>query len=171
MATWEMIWGDTEKLNALQMSVRAFCAFFVLLVLIRIAGMRVFGLKSAFDSIVVITMGAVLARGIVNASPFLSTVAACTVLVLIHRLLSFFSMHSTVMGNIVKGKQLLLYKDGQLHEKNLRRASLTQHDIGENMRLTLNTNNWNDIKEVYMERSGSLSFILKSKENSKDSSS
>src|SRR5439155_13734576 len=141
-----------------------FCSFFILLLLIRIAGMRVFGIRSAFDEIIVITMGAVLARGIVNASPFLSTVAACATLVLIHRVLSFFARHSTAVGNIIKGKQLLLYKNGELIEKNLKRASLTEHDINENMRLSLNNSNWDNIQEIYMERSGSLSFILKSKE-------
>ncbi|MDB5232622.1 MAG: hypothetical protein JWN76_3427 [Chitinophagaceae bacterium] len=167
MTTWEIIWGNTEKLNILQMSMRAFCAFFIMLLLIRIAGMRVFGLKSAFDSIIVITMGSVLARGIVGASPFLSTVAACGIMVLIHRILSYFSMRSTFVGNIVKGKQLLLYKDGKLVEENLKRASLTKHDIAENLRLTLNKNDWSDILEIYIERSGSISFILKSKEEAK----
>ena len=68
--------GEGEKLTVLQMSVRAFVMFIITLVLIRFAGLRTFAKQSSFDNIIVIMLGAVLARGVVGASPFWSTVAS-----------------------------------------------------------------------------------------------
>jgi uncharacterized membrane protein YcaP (DUF421 family) len=62
--------GEGEKLTVLQMSVRAFVMFIITLVLIRFAGLRTFAKQSSFDNIIVIMLGAVLARGVVGASPF-----------------------------------------------------------------------------------------------------
>jgi uncharacterized membrane protein YcaP (DUF421 family) len=61
------LFGRGEDLTALQMSVRSFIMFFIALALIRIGGMRIFGKKTAFDNILVIMLGAVLARGVVGA--------------------------------------------------------------------------------------------------------
>ena len=77
------LFGSGEHLTALQMSVRAFIMFFITLALIRFAGMRIFGKRTAFDNILVVMLGAVLARGVVGASPFFSTVAAAAVMVIV----------------------------------------------------------------------------------------
>jgi heme A synthase len=63
--------GEGKELTILQMSVRAFAMFIIYVVLIRIAGLRTFAKQSTFDNIIVIMLGAVLARGVVGASPFL----------------------------------------------------------------------------------------------------
>src|SRR5947207_3800715 len=98
MGTLENIWGSGEHLTALQMSCRAFVMFFIALALIRIAGMRTFGKRSAFDTIIGIMLGAILIRGVIGASPFLSVVAAGFVLVLLHRLLAWLSVRNETLG-------------------------------------------------------------------------
>jgi len=59
--------GEGEHLTPLQMSVRAFSMFVIMLVLVRIAGMRTFAKKSSFDNIIVIMLGAILATVITLA--------------------------------------------------------------------------------------------------------
>ena len=88
------LWGHDEHLNVLQMSVRAFFMFLIAIILVRLGGMRTFGKKSSFDNVIVIMLGAVLARGIVGASPFLSTVAASAIMIIIHRLMAWISLKS-----------------------------------------------------------------------------
>jgi len=83
------IFGSGEELAPLQMAARAFIMFFIALLLIRIAGMRIFGIKTAFDNILVIMLGAILSRGVVGASPFFSTIAAATAMILIHKILAW----------------------------------------------------------------------------------
>jgi uncharacterized membrane protein YcaP (DUF421 family) len=161
MMDLQTIWGSDEHLNALQMSARACCMFFIALALIRIGGMRIFGLKSAFDSILVIMLGAILARGVVGASPFLSTVAAGFVMVLIHRLFSYLSTKYIWIGKIVKGEHHRLYKNESFNEKRMLKHGISKDDMLEAVRRELNTTDINEVDEIRIEKSGELSVTRK----------
>src|SRR5512142_1860422 len=76
------VFGHGKDLNALQMSCRAFVLFFVALVLVRICGMRAFGRKSSFDTVVLVGLGTVLMRAVYGASPAIPIVCASGVLVI-----------------------------------------------------------------------------------------
>jgi uncharacterized membrane protein YcaP (DUF421 family) len=157
------LFGHGSHLNSLQMSVRAITTFFVALMLIRFTGMRVFGIKSAFDTCIIIMLGAVLARGVVGASPFIPTIAASTALIVIHKIIAGISVTNQFISHLVKGKPLSLYKSGIVNSKNLKKCSLSYGDIMEEVRLTLNQNNLSDIDEIFMERTGKISMIKKEK--------
>ncbi|HXR83486.1 MAG TPA: YetF domain-containing protein [Hanamia sp.] len=163
METLNDLLGHGTDLTSLQMSIRAFIIFFVALILIRFTGMRVFGIKSAFDTTIIIMLGAVLSRAVVGASPFIPTIVASAVLVVIHKIIATISVSNRTVSHLVKGKHLLLYKDGTLNEKNMRKCSLSFGDVMEEVRLTLNQNNLDNIEEIYMERTGKISVIEKSK--------
>jgi uncharacterized membrane protein YcaP (DUF421 family) len=154
--------GHGTDLNILQMSVRAIMIFFVALMLIRFTGMRVFGIKSAFDTCIIIMLGAVLARAVVGASPFIPTIIASAALVIVHKIIANISVSNQAISHLVKGKPLSLYKNGMLNSKNMKRCSLSHGDIMEEIRLTLNQNTMENIDEIFMERTGKIS-MLKSK--------
>jgi uncharacterized membrane protein YcaP (DUF421 family) len=98
----DTFFGHGNNLNILQMSVRAITLFFVALILIRFTGMRVFGIKSAFDTCVIIMLGAVLARAVVGASPFIPTIVASTALVVVHKIIANISVTNQSISHIVK---------------------------------------------------------------------
>ncbi len=158
------LFGSGEDLTALQMGVRAFIMFFITLALIRIGGMRIFGKKTAFDNILVIMLGAVLARGVVGASPFLSTVAASTVMVVIHKILALLAIRYIWVGKIVKGIHRSLYKNGELNWKNMNVSAISKDDLMEGVRLQINSNSLEDVKEAYIEKNGQVSVIENKKE-------
>jgi uncharacterized membrane protein YcaP (DUF421 family) len=155
------LFGSGEHLTALQMSVRAFVMFFITLALIRFAGMRIFGKRTAFDNILVIMLGAVLARGVVGASPFFSTVAAAAVMVIVHKILALLAMKYVWVGKIVKGIHRPLYKDGEMNGKNMRIAGISKDDLMEGIRLQINSNSLDDVEEAYIEKNGQVSVIEK----------
>lgn len=155
--------GEGQHLTPLQMSVRAFFMFFIILVLIKLGGIRIFGKQTAFDAIVRITLGAVLARGIVGASPYFSTVVACTVIILLHRLFGRLAIKNHFIGKIVKGESVLLYKNGEFYWKNMRKTSISKNDILESLRLELNCETLQNVEAVYIERTGQITFITKDK--------
>jgi uncharacterized membrane protein YcaP (DUF421 family) len=156
-----IIWGEGEHLNALQMAVRAFVMFFIALVMIRLGGMRIFSKKSAFDTIIVIMLGAVLARGIVGASDYWATVAASAVMIAINRGLAWLSEIYTGINNVIKGKALILYESGEICWENMKTASLTRSDLMESLRLETQQESLDHIEKVYMETNGRISFIMK----------
>ena len=155
------LFGTDGNLGPLQMGFRAFVMFFITLILIRIGGMRIFGKKSAFDNIIIIMLGAVLARGVVGASPFFSTVIAATVMVIIHRVLAILSMKFIWIGKIVKGIHRTLYEDGEMKNRNMALVSISKDDLMEAVRLQINKNSLDVVDIITIEKSGELSVIEK----------
>ena len=161
METINILFGRGTDLNVWQMSARAIVVFFVALLLIRFTGMRAFGIKSAFDTCIIIMLGAVLSRAVVGASPFVPTMAASAVLVVIHKILANISVSNRTISHLIKGAPLLLYKDGIINTKNLRKCSLSYGDVMEEVRIMLNQNTLDNVEEIYMERTGKISVIEK----------
>ena len=155
------IFGQGKDLAIWQMCARAFLVYFIALVLIHISGKRTFGKKSSFDTTITIILGAVLSRAIVGASPFLSTVAGSLTLVLIHRGLAWLILYNKNFGKMLKGEKIALYQNGQIIDKNLKKCFITHDDLMSDVRLKANADNFDTVKEVYMENSGELSVVLK----------
>src|SRR5678815_2080289 len=89
MQTINELFGQNQDLDVVQMGIRAIVIFFIALVLIRFTGMRVFGIETAFDTCIIIMLGAVLTRAIVGASPFIPTIVASLALVTVHKTVSY----------------------------------------------------------------------------------
>src|SRR5215204_6785505 len=153
------IFGTVGDVNTLQMAARAFIMFFVALLLIRIGGMRIVGIKTAFDSILVFMLGAILSRGIVGSSAFFSTIAAAATMILIHKVLGWLAMSHKQVGEIVKGYRHSLYKNGEINYKNLKKTSISKDDMMEGVRLEINSNSLAEVEEIFMEKTGQISVV------------
>lgn len=157
----ETLIGSGEHLSPEHMAVRSLIMFFIALILIRLGGLRIVGKKSGFDLVIVIMMGAVLARAIVGASDFMATIAAAVVMIVINRSLAWISIKSPVMSKLLKGKDLTLYKDGKMDWKNMNKACLSESDLLSSVRLETHHDNLKNIERATMETNGRISFILK----------
>ena len=155
------LFGSGEDLSPMQMAARAFIMFFIALLLIRLAGMRVFGIKTAFDNILVIMLGAILSRGVVGASPFFSTVAAAAAMIAVHKLLAWLAMKYVWVGKLVKGYRRSLYHNGVMREDNLRKTQISKDDLMEGVRREINKNTLADVEQVYIEKNGEISVVRK----------
>ena len=156
-----MYFGRGAELDTLQMCSRSVIIFFITLALIRIAGIRTFGKRSAFDNVILITLGAVMSRAIVGASGFLPVVCSCFILVIIHRLLAWLSVKHDGVGNIVKGEPVNLYEKGKENKRNMNRASISRKDMEEGIRMMIQEESMNNIEKIILERNGEISVITK----------
>ncbi|HEY4065145.1 MAG TPA: YetF domain-containing protein [Puia sp.] len=155
----EVLFGHGSHLNCLQMSTRAFLAFFITLLLLRIAGIRTFGKRSAFDNVIIIMLGSVLSRAVVGASPFIPTTVACLVFVLIHWALAWISQHNDFIGRLVKGEPKQLFAGGRPIQKNMSRSLISEKDLLESLRLRLNQDSFEQVREMFLERNGEISIV------------
>jgi uncharacterized membrane protein YcaP (DUF421 family) len=155
----DAIFGHGGDLGSLQMAARAFALFFVTLVLIRIGGMRAFGRHSSFDTAIVITLGAVMSRAVVGASPMAGTIAASTTLVVVHRVVAMITVRSKFLERIVKGRAKPLYRDGALDLDAMNRAGISRADLEEAVRRRARQPALESVSEVDLESSGELSVI------------
>ena len=157
--TLEQIFGEGRDLAASQMAARAFVLFFLMLVLVRVAGMRAFGRKSSFDTIIVITLGALLSRVVVGASAAIPTVISALVLVVLHRLVAVLTSTVPIFERLVKGKHTVLYRGGILDLDAMHRAGISRADLEEAVRTKANRMKLSDVLEIHLESSGDLSVV------------
>lgn len=155
------LFGEGKDLDTLQMSARAAAAFLCTLALIRISGRRSFGQRSTFDYVVAILLGATLSRFIVGASPAIPTLAASTVLVLMHRALGWLCVRSRLVDRLIGGTPRKLYGNGEFDNAQMSAALVTRTDVEEAMRDKLHVTSLHALESALLERNGQISLILK----------
>ena len=155
----ERLFGHGRDLDALQTSCRAFVLFVIALALVRIAGMRAFGRKSSYDTIIVIMLGAVLARAVTGEAPFWATVAACTVLVVMHRAIAVGCARWRGLERVVKGAHRVLYHQGEFDQAGMERTGISLADLDEAARDKANVRSYTEVEAIYIEASGKLTVI------------
>jgi uncharacterized membrane protein YcaP (DUF421 family) len=161
MDTITELLGNSKDLTALQMSLRGFLVFIIGLILIRISGRRSFGMRMPLDNIITVLIGAVLSRVIVGASPFIPTVIASAVIVLTHRIFAFMGLYNSTFDTLIKGKSRLLYKNGVLNRKMMKKSLLDEKDITEGVRINSNLESIEETESIYLERDGQISVVKK----------
>lgn len=152
-------WGIKENITPLEISERSAVMFLIALILIRISGMRPFGKGDGVDTIITFLIGAILSRGIVGATPFFSTVISVVVILIIHKIMTKFSLFNPGIEKVVKGESYLLYSHNEFNKGNMKKANVSIKDIYEELRIQTNDSSLDKISEIYMERTGGLSFI------------
>jgi uncharacterized membrane protein YcaP (DUF421 family) len=160
MTPLHAIFGAGTELSALQMTNRAIVTFIIALILIRIAGRRSFGMHSAFDNVIALLLGAILAKAVVGTSPFVPTVAASAVIALLHRIFAWLAVRSHWFGFVLKGDPIPVFADGAVIPKNLYRSLISRRDLAEEIRVRLNRDSFAGIDRIFVERNGAVGIVL-----------
>ncbi|QNF33546.1 DUF421 domain-containing protein [Adhaeribacter swui] len=156
-----LIGPDSNAINWWQMCIRGSLVFFLALVLIRIGDRRIFSKNAAFDIVMSIILGSVLSRAVTGNAPFVPTIITSVALVALHWVLALVAQKHHRFGILIKGQKILLVKDGQVQEKNMRKQKITIHDLHEMLRLNGKTTKIEEVQEAYLERSGNVSVIIR----------
>jgi uncharacterized membrane protein YcaP (DUF421 family) len=104
---------------------------------------------------------------VVGASPFIPTTVACLVFVLVHWLLARISVYNDFIGRLVKGEKASLYADGRKNEENMKRSRISDKDLMEGLRLRINEEGFEEVREMFLERNGEISVVKKKDERRK----
>jgi uncharacterized membrane protein YcaP (DUF421 family) len=155
------IFGEGRDLSVLQMSFRAVVVFLLALLMLRITGQRTFGQKTAVDQVVMIILGAVLSRGVTGSSPFLPVICASFVIVLFHRFLAWIVLFNHSLNDLVKGKEIKLFENGNYLRDHMKKCMVTEKDIEESVRIEINEDDLTNVRSISMERCGSISIVKK----------
>ena len=150
---------DADKLTFTQISLRGIIVFLAALVMVRLGDRRFLSKKTIFDAILGFILASMLARAVNGNASFFPTLAAGFVLVGLHKLLAMISQRSHWFGNLIKGCEALVIKDGVLIPENMRRHDVSEHDLKEDLRLNGNLANFREVKEAYIERNGQISVV------------
>jgi len=148
-----------DDLNAGHMAVRAVVVFVLTITMIRIGDKRFMGKSTAMDVMLGIVFGSVVSRAITGNSPFIPTLVAGLVLVLLHFTTAAIAFRSDRFGRLVKGTDRLLVRDGEIDWDQMRKGHVTEADLREALRNNGNEPDIKKIKAAHLERDGDISII------------
>ncbi|MEM7556024.1 MAG: YetF domain-containing protein [Cyanobacteria bacterium P01_A01_bin.84] len=156
----EILGLQVDKLSVWQMSARAVVVYIVALVIVRLGGdKRLLGKHATFDVILSIIFGATLSRAINGSAPFFPTLGAGVVLIGIHWLFATVAVRINSFEALIKGRPIVLIRDGQINPIAMRKARITQEDLKSSLRLKAKTNDSSSVKIARLETSGNISII------------
>lgn len=141
-----------------QMSLRAALIFVLGVLIVRFAATRAFGKWSALDIIFAVVVGSNLGRAMTGSAPFLATLIATLVLVVLHGVLARASARWSWLGHLTKGGAVVLVEDGVADAKRMQRAGIGEGDLRMALR-TAGHANLDEVKTVSLERNGSITII------------
>lgn len=149
---------EGQDISWLQMSLRAGLIFILGVLIVRFAATRAFGKWSALDIILAVIVGSNLSRALTGNAPFLPTVIATILLVVLHGLLSMGAARWSWLSTLTKGASVRLIRDGEVDEAALRHAGLGHGDL----RMALREAGHDDpgqVKSASLERNGDISVV------------
>lgn len=150
---------DAEDLGAAAMTLRTVLIYLFTLAIVRLGSRRLLSKPSAFDVIVAIMVGSIMSRAINGTAPFVPTMLAGMVLVVMHWLLAALALRMHWISATVKGTRIPLIRKGMVLQEGMRKASITDDDLAEALRLQIHDDDPSKVEVAYMERSGQISVI------------
>lgn len=140
--------------------IRTFILFFYAIFLLRMNSRL--HLNTSFDFVIIISIGAILSRGIYAGDfTLLQTVSSTLLITLLHTFCSRLTFYSTFIGKILKGSPIILYQNGKFNKVTMKNSQITKEDIMASLRSNMNTSSLSSIDQINMERTGDISFIKK----------
>jgi uncharacterized membrane protein YcaP (DUF421 family) len=152
---------ENKDISVGQMSLRALVVFVLAIAMIRVANKRFMGKNAALDVLLGIVFGSMVSRAITGNAPFLPTLAASFVLVLLHWIMSAIAFRSKAFGTLVKGHDSTLVRDGEIQWEAMRKAHLTEHDLREAIRNSGERPDVSQVESAHLERNGDVSVIMR----------
>jgi len=145
----------------LDITIRALCSYFVLLILTRVMGKKQLSQLTFFNYVAGITIGSITANLAVNSSlPIFQGIYSLVLWALLTVLFELCSLKSRAFRTIVNGQPTILIKKGRLMKKQLVRTRTNMDEIS----MLLRKSNTFDIKEVdyaLLDTNGRLSVLKK----------
>lgn len=140
-------------------SARAALGFLAALALFKTAKKRFLRGGTPLDTLLIVIVGAVLGRGVVEGEHFYSALAGCVVLVLMHYLLAGTAFLFPGLSSLIEGQTRVLVREGRIDPRQMRAALLKPDDLLEAARLR-GISGLDAVREARQERSGEISLLL-----------
>ena len=152
-----MILGDLE--SVMRIAIVGPLAYLSLIVILRVSGKRTLSKMNAFDFVVTVALGSLLATVLLDSSVgILEGAAAMGVLVVGQYVVTWLSVRSDLVERTVKAEPTLILRDGVPLRDAMRRMRVTWRDVEAAAREAgVDTT---DVAEMILEPDGTLSVVV-----------
>ena len=155
-----LIGQDEGPQTALQLSFRALVLLAFGILCVRIAGRKVFARASPLDIVAAVILGSNLSRMMIGKVQFMPSLAATLTLVVACRLLEIATLHWSPLAKLLKGRPVVLVRDGIMDPKAMHRHGVSDADLAEGMRLE-QEEKLQDVRLATLEGGGRISIVPK----------
>lgn len=136
-------------------------SYFIIIFLLRISGKRTLSKMNAFDFIVTVALGSLLAAVMINPNiALIDGVIAFSILIFLQYLITYLSYRSSTVTNLIKSEPALLFYKGRFLGSNMKKERFTREEILAAIR-EKGIGNIEDVEAVVVETDGSLSIITR----------
>ncbi|MGI6678169.1 MAG: DUF421 domain-containing protein [Dehalobacterium sp.] len=127
----------------------------------RLMGYRSMGDLEPTDFIIMLVIAETLGTPLADTNlPIINTLIAVSTLTLLQIFFSWLGLKSTFILHLLEGKPIPVIQNGQILEKNMKKARVNRSDLMEELRVQGLTNHL-DVEFAYLEPSGRFSIIRK----------
>lgn len=155
---WDWIFGSWRTVG--YVAVATVLIYLSTLVAIRLGERRTLTEMSAFDFVVAVAIGGIVARtATVQPPSYVQGLAALVTLLTIHHLLSWGRLHAGVVRWLTRREPLLLMAHGQPLARGLRQAHMSEEDLYTVLR-EHGVVRVSDVAAVVLEARGAFSVIV-----------
>jgi uncharacterized membrane protein YcaP (DUF421 family) len=151
--------GHPTELTLTQICVRSLIIFVCGLIIMRAGDRRSLSQKTAFDALFIVLLGSMLSRAINGSGPLWLTIGSSFALMIVHRVCAWIAFHNHPFGDLVKGQEVPLVRNGKIDWKAMTKCLVSKNDLEEDLRLSAKTEDLSSIRLAQLERSGDVSFI------------
>lgn len=167
MSFQDMFIGDFDVI--LRTIIVGLLAYISLVVIIRMSGKRTLSQMNAFDFIVTVALGSILASIILTKDvSLIQGITAYLILIIMQFIITKLTIYSDKFNKVIKSEPKLLYYDNQFLNENLKKERLNETEVHQAVRAS-GTANLENVKAVILETEGSISVIPKSERDSENS--
>ncbi len=136
--------------------------YLVLLLSLRISGKRSLGQMNAFDLVVTISLGSIMATTMLSKQTSLAEgVTALVLLLALQFLITWLSVRSAAVRKLARAEPALLFHDGSFVEKTMKRERVSRDEILQAVRSS-GLGGLDRAGSVILETNGAFSVISKS---------
>lgn len=155
---WFDSWADIARVLLVGSA-----AYAVLVVVLRVSGKRTLSQLNVFDFVVTVAFGSTLATILLNSNVSWSEGAfALALLAALQYVVAFVSSRRPRSREAITSRPVLLLRDGEVLELELRRNRLTRSELRQAVRMNGN-GDLSDVAAIVLETNGKLSIIANSK--------
>ena len=130
----------------------------LLLVVLRLGGKRTLSKMNAFDFVVTVAVGSLVASTVLSGTPIANGIAAVAALVALQALVTWLSVRSDWFEALVKSRPTLVFHNGRFLEDAMRHERVTREEIRTALR-TDGVSRVEGVSAVVLESDGSFSVM------------
>ena len=155
-----MFWGEhTQWLFLLEVCLRTAVMFGWLVLMMGLIGKRGVGQVSMVELAFIMSMGSAAGDPMFYPDvPLLPALLCITVLVLLHRMMTWLVVRDEAVETLLEGVPHELIRDGRINLDGLQQARLSKEDLFEFLRVA-NIRQLGQVQRAYQEQNGQISLL------------